>query len=402
MTALTVKTSRAQIIPTQSELSVSGGLYSLYASLGAQGESGEYTYLQSPNWFVTYRYYLTTRVAIGVALGTQQYSGAYLDDGGGTRYYFQYHCSTLAAECLFNYTKTKLVRTYTYVGVGISGIGERQTADSYYYHNNSNLQYGRQVIQFGFNFQCVPLGISIGDKISVFGELGIGKQGFVEFPVCPYHFKQASHHIIPPGQQVMLLPRDAPLKEELKGRKLTFMETIDTKKAAHRHPADFNTQLNDISAMVRAKEGNVFRVTRIKENNQYTTLLKGRVFYTGDFEDLQAKVSAARNKVFTEAPGACIVIYNPGRRAVTLTAKGSNIVVKGRSKCVLKIADKGNYEIAARNNTVHLDLQPSHYYYVKVFPTYKWVNINTVDELQGELESSFLSDATNESRNADE
>jgi len=188
-------TAISQTFKGQSEFSASYGINSFQQSLqGGIGGGSEVTEITSatPNLFLTYRYYLSNRFAIGITIGTQQFTTASYDPyyTGVSNLPYKtdaYNYTTVTAEFLYNYLNRHWVRLYTYIGVGCSfykkNIWEYSGPNNAPWTNTSGNQAA-------FNMQYVPIAISVGGRLSGFAELGIGYKGFLNAGISyrlPYH-----------------------------------------------------------------------------------------------------------------------------------------------------------------------------------------------------------------------
>ena len=186
--------SVAQTFRGQSEVSVSYGFRSFQeVSNGEFGLGDEDSYVtedySTGNLFLTDRYYLSNRLAIGLTAGRihfntsfHQSQGSYAVESSSSS--FDY--TTIAPEVLFNYINTRYVRLYTLLGTGYSIVSEKTTE----YFPFGQPAVSSSVRHTPINVYYSPIGLSIGGQVSGFLELGIGYKGFVNAGLSfrlPYH-----------------------------------------------------------------------------------------------------------------------------------------------------------------------------------------------------------------------
>jgi hypothetical protein len=166
----------AQTFAGQTEFSISYGINTFQQTMHSTiiGGGSSYTEVTSATGtpFLTCRFYISNKFAIGITAGIQQFSTASYDDyfNGNPNIPYStsvYNYRTMATEFLANYINKHLYRLYTYLGVGYSVFTERIT-------QSSDVDQ-----QTSFNMQYVPLGINIGNRLCGFAELGIGYKGFM-------------------------------------------------------------------------------------------------------------------------------------------------------------------------------------------------------------------------------
>ena len=167
----------AQTCAGQAELSFSYGINSFQQTMQSTiiGGGSSFTEVTSATGdpFLTCRFYVSNNIAIGLTAGVQQFSTASYDDyfNGNANIPYRtlaYNYKTVATEILTNYTNKHLFRLYTYLGIGYSSYSVRNSPDNGVTEQNTS-----------FNMQYVPIGISIGNKLCCFAELGIGYKGFM-------------------------------------------------------------------------------------------------------------------------------------------------------------------------------------------------------------------------------
>jgi hypothetical protein len=152
-----VSQSRAQ--RGRSEIALGYGYWSIYSLVNGQpfNESSGVPAL-------TYRYYLTKDVTLGLGVGTEN-----IKNWGSF--------TTIAPEVTFCYLDTRhsdvRVRLYGSFSYGVTIF------------NDNNLQPNQAdnsgVWAYGFN--AVPFGIRIGRQVAFFTEVGVGYKGLIHFGV---------------------------------------------------------------------------------------------------------------------------------------------------------------------------------------------------------------------------
>jgi hypothetical protein len=137
----------------RSEIAVGYGYWSIYSLVNGtpfNASSGTYS--------LTYRYYLSKDVTLGLGLGTENIKGW----GSFT---------TISPELTVNYLDTRndrvRVRLYGAVSYGVSIF------------NDNNIQPGKadQSGLWATGFQATPFGIRIGRQVAFFTEVGVGYKG---------------------------------------------------------------------------------------------------------------------------------------------------------------------------------------------------------------------------------
>ena len=118
--------------------------------------------------FVNFRYYVTHRFSLGLTAGNQYIAYQMWNDGEKiTTPSFSYsgQLTTIAGEMRYNYSNSKYFCAY-----GLLGFGET-------FFNLQKETNGAVVPQSGGTFQFTPIGLRIGNRFGVFGELGLGYKG---------------------------------------------------------------------------------------------------------------------------------------------------------------------------------------------------------------------------------
>lgn len=145
----------------------------------------------SGTFSITYRRYVTQRVALTAALAYENEAGEWRELAYGVNSdnsirlgSFNRNVYTIAPEVLFYYTdpKRSAVALYGYCGIGYTYQNEVGTYDwSLYYsmfHNGiakGELQQSND--RFNFNWQICPIGVTVGRRIKFYFETGFGYKG---------------------------------------------------------------------------------------------------------------------------------------------------------------------------------------------------------------------------------
>ncbi len=167
---------KGQIRTDDKEISVSCGNYSFTDrfSIGLNIDNAHeelwatetsYTYL----YFVSFKMYLNDYCILGITAGTQSFSFQYYREDVEHLYDFSCQVSTLAIELKRLYVNKKYVNLYGFIGIG----------GRYYTEKISVPDYKNALKPYSINTQWTPIGISVGNTISAFFELGIGYKGFI-------------------------------------------------------------------------------------------------------------------------------------------------------------------------------------------------------------------------------
>ncbi len=145
----------------KSEISVGYGYFSFYSFLNAgrnYGDAARYSNSSGAS-VLTYRYYVTRDVTLGMGFGYENISdwGSFV---------------TFAPEVTVSYLDTRqdMIRVKLY-GAFSLGIAVLQDANIGYGHaDESGAKFG---------FQATPIGIRVGRQIAGFAELGLGYKGLI-------------------------------------------------------------------------------------------------------------------------------------------------------------------------------------------------------------------------------
>lgn len=107
---------------------------------------------------------------MGITAGKQRVWGVMLDDSGRELSQFSRDYKTVAIDVLCNYANKEWVRVYTYLEPGVSF---KKITNTY---PRSSTEHSNETI---FNMYYMPIGISVGKRVSGFAELGFGFKGIV-------------------------------------------------------------------------------------------------------------------------------------------------------------------------------------------------------------------------------
>lgn len=164
----------AQVKKGQFDVSVGGGIFSpAQVSLGGDRESLIYGGISG--YFLTGRYFLTKRLAIGVACGAQVINGK-VNNSWAMRtqnpmYTFSQVDIVLAPELTLVYMSKPLFQAYGSIGTGVSRYSENRNYDNAGGHSKTE----GVAIEGNITF----LGLRIGRQLGGFLELGVGYKGVV-------------------------------------------------------------------------------------------------------------------------------------------------------------------------------------------------------------------------------
>jgi hypothetical protein len=147
-----------------------------------------------PAYFISARYYLGKRIAVGLTIGTETITGGTTYDqlySSGVSYTFNVRYHTVAAEFLFIYKKMKYFQIYTTCGLGSTfyqASGSYPDGVSFPAENNNNPTNGAF-----WNGYISPFGFRAGRDFAIFMECGIGYKGLVNGGIS-YRFKTEKYH----------------------------------------------------------------------------------------------------------------------------------------------------------------------------------------------------------------
>lgn len=178
---LFVNNTIGQTCTGQQEFSISYGLLSGRQIADALTEDedngGIFETSNSGNIFLTYRYFLKNKLALGFTVGNQNIQG-YMNSSGGSNpgtfvSNYSMRNTTVACEFVFEYINRRLFRFYMLAGIGASFYNYSGYSNPYdLYVSGMNSVSGVRL-----NCQYDPLGFQIGGRFSYFMELGLGYKG---------------------------------------------------------------------------------------------------------------------------------------------------------------------------------------------------------------------------------
>jgi len=141
--------------------------------------------------FATVRYRVSNRLAVGLAMGTQHFPTApyydYYASPNTPSQRSQLHNTCVSSEVLGYYVNRSLIRAYTYLGIGCSLYKQ---SDEYFLSGYPSEKHEHNYS--ALNMQYVPLGISVGHRLSGFAEIGVGYKGIVNAGIS-YRMLQRPH-----------------------------------------------------------------------------------------------------------------------------------------------------------------------------------------------------------------
>jgi len=145
--------AQSQAQREKSEISMGYGYYSIYSLV-----NGAPFNVSSGSFAMSYRYYLTKNVTLGLGLGVENISnwGSFV---------------TIAPELTVSYLDTRQstvrVRLYGSVSYGVTIFS----------NNNLPTDQAQNSGVWAYGFQATPLGIRIGRQFAYFAEVGLGYKG---------------------------------------------------------------------------------------------------------------------------------------------------------------------------------------------------------------------------------
>jgi len=145
--------AQSQAQREKSEISMGYGYYSIYSLV-----NGAPFNVSSGSFAMSYRYYLTKNVTLGLGLGAENISnwGSFV---------------TIAPEVTVTYLDTRQstvrVRLYGSVSYGVTIFS----------NNNLPTDQAQNSGVWAYGFQATPFGIRIGRQFAYFAEVGLGYKG---------------------------------------------------------------------------------------------------------------------------------------------------------------------------------------------------------------------------------
>ena len=178
--------------PPDNEIYAGEGIVTLEELKGWTGPGGLSGFVSAPSAisgaaFITYRRFITRRLALGFTAGIDNESGD-LSYGNpeqnatgleGTTGHYNVHSYTLAAEALFAYIKKGRFMFYGYGGAGATIFKEDYTL---YYGNGTPVTLPSNPYTYShtyFNCQVSPIGIRFGGNVAGYVEMGFGYKGLI-------------------------------------------------------------------------------------------------------------------------------------------------------------------------------------------------------------------------------
>ncbi len=172
------QTTSAQTQPGQVEISGGGG-FSPPLLKYLVGDKTSQVFDEITDYFITSRYYITNRFAIGLAGGSHIISGYISSDWasytGNAVYSFTQVNSTIATEITYLYKRKKFFQSYGSVRVGIASFHEERSDFNSNYGTYSRFPVSGYVSTYNVTF----LGIRYGEELAFFAELGSGYKGMI-------------------------------------------------------------------------------------------------------------------------------------------------------------------------------------------------------------------------------
>ena len=187
---------RKKILVFRHELSVGRGRSSTDEQLDGNRSKGASTNSygldhNSGTFCITYRYYATPMLAIGVAIAYEDDRGPWAFVNGDMQTTasgsYKRRVFTAAPEITYMYTRPgRTIRAYGALGFGGSYQNEIIAYDPQYYY----AQYHNGINRLGelkekdqsrthLNIQLCPIGLKVGSRINVFTEMAFGYKGFL-------------------------------------------------------------------------------------------------------------------------------------------------------------------------------------------------------------------------------
>ena len=141
--------------------------------------------------FVSGKYFLAKKFAIGVTVATQNITGnsndTWISATGHTPFSYNMTTLTIAPEITLAYVRRKFFIFYTILGAGYDHYFVNY---SYYNSYGGNGDY--KIIPNNINWQYTPLGFRFGNTLSGFLELGLGYKGLLNFGMS-YRIGKSGH-----------------------------------------------------------------------------------------------------------------------------------------------------------------------------------------------------------------
>jgi len=178
---LNARHSAAQSPRNQFEIQGSFGGYSGIEVIDDIGTGGEENYQGgNTNNFVSFKYYISAKIAIGLSIGYQTIWGESNPDdlayNGGILYNFFEHYYTIAPEITKVYRTGPNFQTYGFIGIGGSYIIREYDFYQGFPQNNSYRPFTKSGT---LRTQITPFGLRFGTGFAGFFEFGFGYKGMI-------------------------------------------------------------------------------------------------------------------------------------------------------------------------------------------------------------------------------
>ena len=366
--------------------------------------------------FLTYRHYFSETAALGITLGMDNQKGDLSygkegvngnmgNNGYGPSGYYKREVYTGAVELLANYRAGNRVRAYAYLGAGYTSTKvtfnffSNITDQGYFYGTPSSLFLKQNTtVDFShLNFQVTPIGFSTGKDLTAFIEFGFGYKGMISGGVS-YRFSK--HKPNPPLSEhvnnesidgMVVIPLNFPLDSSFKD-----LGEIKAKKIKDKIDNDFSIQLKNFTDIAKERNSNAFRIKEMlppARHNVYD--IRGEAYYAGNLEKLKTEIEAKRDDSFKSEKCAFLVVYCPEAYKklppVLLHINDTNkLLIDQGTTCFFKIKEEGEIVIATDYSRIILDTRFGNYYYVRLNSKPNRSSLTLVDQVQGEVENSFI------------
>ena len=159
----------------QLEVTASYGIISGSQLTNGLSENHQTLTYNSGAAFITARYFLYNRLAVGMAGGEAAENGQFSNPYNPSTITSTYKqtVTTIAAELYYVYLFRKYLELYTFFGIG-PGFASTTTIT-----NPTSVNAGNTTVQAhdALRAQYTPIGIRAGGRLGLFGELGLGYKG---------------------------------------------------------------------------------------------------------------------------------------------------------------------------------------------------------------------------------
>jgi hypothetical protein len=132
--------------------------------------------------FLTYKHFISERIAFGLTVGFQTGKGNLVQYVSGNTGHIKYgdfntNTYTIAPEINFVYKSRPAFRFYGYIGAGITYIDPTYTFDKT--QGDATAMYPNLIQKVDYSFQFTPLAWRWGNKFAFCMELGYGYKGII-------------------------------------------------------------------------------------------------------------------------------------------------------------------------------------------------------------------------------